>query len=306
MPLVTSKEMLKAALEGHFAVGAFNANNMEQIQAIIDAAVEEKAPVILQVSQGAIRYAGLEFATAMVKTAASEANVPVVLHLDHGPDFEQNVLCLRAGFTSLMYDGSKKPYEENVATTARIAQLAHVCGIPVEAELGRVLQSADGVTEDDVKKAMTDPNQALDFVTRTGCDSLAVAIGSVHAMKAAEAELDIARVKAIHAIIPNLPLVLHGSSGVKEASELEAIQYGISKINVATMLNQALVGAIRKAVAELPNETDPRKLLTPGRDAVKEVVRHKLRLFGSSGTVSGSGYTSPKTSHRSTKLGALE
>jgi len=305
MPLVTSKEMLLAALEGHFAVGAFNANNMEQVQGIVEAAVEERAPVILQVSQGAIRYAGLEFATAMVKAAAAEANVPVVLHLDHGTDFDQNVRCLRAGFTSLMYDGSKRPYEENVAITSQVVHIAHVCGIPVEAELGRVLQSTDGVTEEDVRAAMTDPDQALDFVTRTGCDSLAVAIGSVHAMKVSEAELDIERLKAIRAKV-QIPLVLHGSSGVKEESEVEAIQYGIAKINVATMLNQAFSEALRKSVAEMPNEVDPRKLLVASREAVKEVVRHKMRLFGCSGTVTSSGFISPRTVHRSAHLGGAE
>jgi fructose-bisphosphate aldolase, class II len=306
MPLVTSKEMLQAALEGHFAVGAFNANNMEQIQAIVQAAVEERSPVILQVSQGAIRYAGLEFATAMVKAAAAEASVPVVLHLDHGTDFDQNVMCLRAGFTSLMFDGSKKSYEENVATTSRVAQIAHVCGIPVEAELGKVLQSTDGVGEEDVKKAMTNPEQALDFVTRTTCDSLAVAVGSVHAMKNAAAELDIERIKAIHAAIPGTPLVLHGSSGVKEESEVEAIQYGIAKINVATMLNQAFVEGVRKAITDMPNEVDPRKVLIVGRDMVKEVVRHKMRLFGSSGTVSSHGFISHKTVHGKVELGSAE
>jgi len=305
MPLVTSKEMLQAALEGHFAVGAFNANNMEQVQAIVQAAVEEHAPVILQVSQGAIRYAGLEFATAMVKAAAAEADVPVVLHLDHGTDFDQNVRCLGAGFTSLMFDGSKKPYEENVATTARVAYIAHVCGIPVEAELGQVLQSTDGVSEEQVKAAMTRPDQVADFVKRTTCDSLAVAVGSVHAMKAAEAALDIERIKAIHAAVP-IPLVLHGSSGVKEESEVEAIDYGIVKINVATMLNQAFTNALRKALADMPKEIDPRKVLIVGRDAVKETVRHKLRLFRSSGTVSASGFVSPKTVHAKVELGGAE
>jgi fructose-bisphosphate aldolase, class II len=306
MPLVTSKEILQAALEGHFAVGAFNANNMEQVQAIVDAAVEERAPVILQVSQGAIRYAGLEFAAAMVKSAAAEADVPVVLHLDHGTDFDQNIRCLRAGFTSLMFDGSKKPYEENVATTSRVAHIAHVCGIPVEAELGKVLQSADGVTEEEVRAAMTDPAQAREFVERTGCDSLAVACGSVHAMRAAEAELDIERIKAIHAAI-DIPLVLHGSSGVKEESEVEAIKHGISKINVATMLNQAFTRALREALAALPpEESDPRKFLLAPRDAVKEVVRHKMRLFGSSGTVTASGFVSPATAHRTANIGGTE
>ncbi|MHB0858096.1 MAG: class II fructose-bisphosphate aldolase [Anaerolineae bacterium] len=305
MPLVTSKEMLQAALEGHFAVGAFNANNMEQVQAIVDAAVEEKAPVILQVSQGAIRYAGLDFASAMVRSAAADAPVPVVLHLDHGTDFDQNVRCLRAGFTSLMYDGSKQPYEENVATTARIAYIAHLCGIPVEAELGKVLQSLHGLTEADVLAAMTDPGQAQDFVERSGCDALAVAVGSVHAMKEAQAELDIPRIKAIRSKV-NIPLVLHGSSGVKEESEIEAIECGIAKINVATMLNQAFTAALRTSVAADPNEVDPRKLLIASRDAVKEVVRHKMRLFGSSGQVTTGGFVSPKSLHRSAHLGGAE
>ena len=305
MPLVTSKAILEAALEGHFAVGAFNANNMEQIQGIIDAAVEEQAPVILQVSQGAIRYAGLDFASAMVRSAAEQANVPVVLHLDHGTDFDQNVRCLRAGFTSLMFDGSKRAYEENVAETARIAHIAHTVNIPVEAELGKVLQSADGVSEDDVNAAMTDPDQALDFVTRTGCDSLAVAIGSVHAMKSAEAELNIERLKAIQAKV-GIPLVLHGSSGVKESSELEAIQYGICKINVATMLNQAFTRALLEAQKDSPDNVDPRKWLIHSREAVKEVVRHKIRLFGGSNTVTHSGFVSPKTVHRTMDIGGAE
>lgn len=306
MPLVTSKEILRAALEGHFAVGAFNANNMEQVQAIVDAAVEERAPVILQVSQGAIRYAGLEFAAAMVKAAAAEADVPVVLHLDHGTDFDQNIRCLRAGFTSLMFDGSKRTYEENVAITSRVAHIAHVCGIPVEAELGKVLQSTDGVTEEEVCAAMTDPDQAKDFVERTGCDALAVACGSVHAMRAAEAELDIERIKMIHAAIRDTPLVLHGSSGVKEESEVEAIQCGIAKINVATMLNQAFTDALRQALAAMPDECDPRKFLLQSRDAVKEVVRHKIRLFGSSDTVTSSGFVSPTTVHRTANIGGTE
>jgi fructose-bisphosphate aldolase class II len=305
MPLVTSKEMLQAALEGHFGVGAFNANNMEQIQGIIDAANEERSPVILQVSQGAIDYAGLGFATAMVKTAAEEATVPVVLHLDHGSSFEQNVQCLRAGFTSLMFDGSKLSYDENVRITAKIVEMAGVVGIPVEAELGKVLQSRDNVSEDQVKAAMTDPDEAADFIARTGISSLAVAIGSVHAMQSADAELDIERLKAIRAKV-NIPMVLHGSSGVKESSEVEAIQHGICKINVATMLNQAFIKGILDGYAANPKNIDPRKWLQISRDGVKEVVRHKMRLFGSSGKITASGYLSPATSHRAAELGHLE
>jgi fructose-bisphosphate aldolase class II len=303
MPLVTSKEILQAAVEGRFAVGAFNANNMEQVQGIVDAAVEERAPVILQVSQGAIRYAGLEFAAAMVKTAAAQADVPVVLHLDHGTDFDQNILCLRAGFTSLMYDGSKTPYEENVRVTKRVVYIAHVCGIPVEAELGCVLQR--GASEEEVCAAMTDPDQARDFVERTGCDSLAIAVGSVHAMEQAKAELDIERIKAVREKV-DIPFVLHGSSGVTEESEVEAIQHGIAKINVATLLNIAFTDATKQALADMPENTDPRKVLVHSRDAVKEVVRHKIRLFGGSGTVQRTGFVSPKTVHRSADIGGLE
>jgi fructose-bisphosphate aldolase class II len=212
MPLVTSKEVLNQAMMGHYAVGAFNANNMEMVQAIVEAAQEERAPVILQVSQGAIRYAGLDYAAGLVKIAAALADIPVVLHLDHGTDFDQNVRCLRAGFTSLMYDGSKRPFEENVEITGRVCQIAHACGIPVEAELGQVLKISDGVTAEDVEAAMTDPDQAKTFIDLTGADSLAAAVGSIHAMTGREASLDIDRLEAIHQKV-RLPLVLHGSSG---------------------------------------------------------------------------------------------
>lgn len=305
MPLVTSKELLLAALENRFAVGAFNANNMEMVQAIVEAAEEERAPVILQVSQGAIRYAGLSYAAGLVKIAAAQATVPVVLHLDHGTDFDQNVRCLREGFTSLMFDGSKLPFEENVAITRRIVEIAHIVGIPVEAELGRVLQR--GATPEEVEAAKTDPDQAREFIERTGADSLAVAIGSVHALHSQQAELDIDRLKAIRAAIPNVPLVLHGSSGVKEDSIVEAIQNGICKINVATFLAQGFTEALREAIDAKPDEADPRKLLAPAREAMKERVRQKIRLFGSSGVITSSGgFKSPPTQHRSAELGGAE
>ena len=307
MSLVTSKEILLAALENGYAVGAFNANNMEQVQAIAEAAEEERAPVILQVSQGAIRYVGLEFAAAMVKTAASLASVPVVLHLDHGYDFDQNVRCLRAGFTSLMYDGSSAPYEENVATSRRIAEIAHIAGIPVEAELGKVAQAADNLCEEEICTLMTDPAQARDFVDRTEVDSLAIACGSVHAMKAAAAELDLERIKAIHSQIPRIPLVLHGSSGVKAESMQEAIPLGVTKINVATYLNQAFVRGMKEALAEHTDSVDPRKFLSVSREYVKEAVREKIRLFGSAGAIDSSGgFRSPPRQFRSAELGEAE
>jgi fructose-bisphosphate aldolase, class II len=306
MPLVTSRDMFRMAMEQGFAVGAFNVNNMEAVQAITEAAEEERSPVIVQVSQGAIRYAGLAYAAGLVKIAAEQVSVPVVLHLDHGTDFDQNVLCLRAGFTSLMYDGSKEPYEENVATTRRIAEIAHIAGIPIEAELGKVLQSADHVTPEEVRAAMTDPDQAKDFVDRTGADSLAVAVGSVHAMESAEAELDVERIAAIHKAV-GIPLVLHGSSGVKSDSIVAAIENGVCKVNVATYLNQAFVQGMREMIAKYPEDPDYRKHLKLAREYVKERVREKIRLFGSNGRVdSAGGIASGKTIHRSADLGALE
>lgn len=306
MPLATTKEIFQHAMQGHYAIGAFNVNNMEAVQAIVETAHEERAPVIVQVSQGAIKYAGLTYAAGLVKIAAELTDVPVVLHLDHGTDFDQNVLCLRAGFTSLMYDGSKKPYEENVAVTRRVCEIAHIVGIPVEAELGQVLQASDGVTPEEVKAAMTDPDQAREFIELTGADSLAIACGSVHAMQAAEAELNIERIAAVREKV-SVPLVLHGSSGVTADSITAAIENGICKINVATYLNQGFVQGLREMIEKMPYEPDYRKHLAKGRECVKERVREKIRQFGSAGRVDSSGgFVTPKTMHRSADIGAPE
>ena len=211
MPLVSGLELLQHAQENRYAVGAFNADNMEVVQAVVEAAQESRSPVILQVSPPTIRYAGLGMASAMVREAASQADVPVALHLDHGEDIEQAVLCLRAGFTSLMYDGSRLPFEENVAQTLAIVQVAHAAGVQVEAELGKVLQA--GATQDQVRTAMTDAVQAGAFARATGCDSLAVAVGSIHGMKHSGAVLDIERIETIspvsytHLTLPTILLV---------------------------------------------------------------------------------------------------
>jgi ketose-bisphosphate aldolase len=305
MPLVTTKGMLKAALEGHFAVGAFNANNMEMVQAIVEAATEERAPVILQVSQGAIRYAGLPFAAGLVEIAAANTDVPVALHLDHGTDFDQNVLCLRAGFTSLMFDGSDLSLEENIRISKTVCDIAHICGIPVETELGKVLKR--GATPEEVQDAMAKPEEAKRFVEQTGADSLAVAIGSVHALLAQAATLDIERLEAIHQVIPETPLVLHGASGVLEDSVVESLDHGISKVNVATYLAQAFTNAMYNSLKADPNAEDPRKHLVPAREAAKERVRAKIRLFRASGTViSSGGFKSPPTQHRVADIGEPE
>ncbi|HAV20362.1 MAG TPA: tagatose-bisphosphate aldolase [Firmicutes bacterium] len=281
MPLVTSKEVLTKAQREGYAVGAFNANNLEYVQAIIDAAEEEKAPVILQASQGAINYAGLDMIVAMVRTAAEKATVPVVLHLDHGTSYEQNVRCLRAGFTSLMFDGSKLPYEENAAITKRIVEMAHVVGVPVEAELGQV-PTAGNITWEDVEALMTDPEEAKRVVEETGVDFLAVAVGSVHKMTAQAAKIDVERTKKI-AELTGVPLVLHGASGVTDDGYKEGIKAGICKINIATELNKAFTKGMHDALAKKPDEIDPRRIVGVGRQYVKEAVKAKMRLFGCSG-----------------------
>ena len=304
MPLVTTQEMLKAALEGRFAVGAFNANNMEMVQAIVEAATEERAPVILQVSQGAIRYAGLPFAAGLVKIAAANTDIPVALHLDHGTDFDQNVICLREGFTSLMFDGSGLPLEENIRISKRVTEISHFCGIPVETELGKVLKR--GATPEEVEEAMAKPDDARHFIEATHADSLAVAVGSIHALLSKTAELDIERLEEIHQAIPEVPLVLHGSSGVKEASVVEALNHGIAKVNVATYLSQAFTYALFDSLKANPNDEDPRKHLVPAREAAKERVREKIRLFRSNGTIGSSGFSSPPTQHRVADIGEAE
>lgn len=284
MPLVSSRELLERARQGRYAVGAFNADNMEMLQAIVEVAEEERAPVIVQVSEPTIRYAGLALPAGMVRIAAAEARVPVVLHLDHGTGLEQNVHALQAGFTSLMFDGSRLPYEENVAITRSVVSVARAASVPVEAELGRVLNN--GATPQEVAAAMTDPRQAADFVARTGCDSLAVAAGSVHAMTGSSAELDVNRLRAISRRV-GIPLVLHGASGVTDASVLAAIDAGVCKVNVATYLKQGFVESLRTAMAAHPDEVDFRRLFAPAREAVKERLRVKMRLFGASGRANG-------------------
>lgn len=298
MPLVTSKEMLIKATEGGYAVGAFNANNMELVQAVIETADEMKAPVILQVSQGAIAYAGLEFASMLVKIAAELASVPVVLHLDHGTDFDQNVRCLRAGFTSLMYDGSAKELDENIRISRQITEIAHACDIPVECELGKIPKIEDNLTEQQVADLMANPDDAERFVEETQCDSLAAAIGSIHGMKEDIQPLDIGCLDEIRRRT-KIPIVLHGSSGVlrtrADAEEKgirlkdhqgtveDAIKHGVAKINVATELSLTFIRGIKDALDADPGQKDMRKILLPAKNAVKEAVKGYIELFGCAG-----------------------
>jgi fructose-bisphosphate aldolase class II len=325
MPLVTSKELLLDAQAKGYAVGAFNANNMECVKAVIEAAEEERAPVILQVSQGAIKYAGLKMATMMVSTIAEEASVPVVLHLDHGTSFLQNLQCLHVGFTSLMFDGSALPLAENIATSAKIVEAAHACGLPVEAELGKIPTIEDFLSGDamdalrarpaaeqveelrklagaKVESLMADPSQAQSFVENTGIDSLAAAMGSIHGMWDDIWPLRRDRIEQIRDAT-GVPLVCHGSSGVlrtradaaakgltlqpNECTLEEAVKLGVCKVNVATAVSMAFLRGCKEAFASRPMEKDLRKILLPGLKEAKELVRSYIRLFDASGKAGG-------------------
>ena len=307
MPLVTTKEMFEKSMKENYAIGAFNINNMEIMQGIVDAAKEENSPVILQASSGAIKYARINYLMKMLEAACEEApNIPIAIHLDHGADFETCKMCIDAGFTSVMIDGSKYDFEENVALTKKVVDYAHEHGVVVEAELGKLAGIEDDVNVAQEDAMYTDPEQAKEFVQRTGCDSLAIAIGTSHGAYKfkGEAKLRFDILKKIKELIPNTPIVLHGAStvipelvemcnkygaqipgakGVPDEMLHEASLNGDSKINVDTDLRLAMTAQIRKVFAEDPSVFDPRKYLTPAREEIKRTVQHKIRdVFGSS------------------------
>lgn len=310
MPLVTTKEMFEKSMKEKFAIGAFNVNNMEIIQGIVDAAAEQKSPVILQASSSAIKYARINYLMKMVEAAMEEhPEVPVAIHLDHGPDFETAKMCIDNGFTSVMIDGSKYDFEENVALTKKVVDYAHSKGVVVEAELGKLAGIEDEVNVSEKDAMYTDPEQAKEFVERTGCDSLAIAIGTSHGAYKfkGEAKLRFDILAKIKELIPNTPIVLHGAStvipelvdmcnkyggnipgakGVPDEMLHEASLSGVSKINVDTDLRLAMTSEIRKVFAEEPGVFDPRKYLAPARESIKKTVEHKIKdVFGSSNKI---------------------
>lgn len=280
--LLTGKELLLDAQKNKYAVGAFNVNNMEIIQAIIDAAEELNSPVILQASQGGIKYAGIEYIANLGKLAGRNAKVPVALHLDHGTDFDQVMLCIRHGFTSVMIDGSRFPLEENIAITKKVVDIAHAVGVTVEAELGKIGGTEDHITVSEKDATFTDPLEAKRFVEETGVDYLAIAVGTAHGVYKGEPKLDYDRIKAIREVV-DIPLVLHGSSGVPAESLQKAISLGISKINIDTDIRNAFAGAVKEFVMNNPDEIDPRKILGPATKAMKEIIKEKMEIFGSAG-----------------------
>ncbi len=305
MGLVSSKSVLDAANEGRYAVGAFNVNNLEFAKAVIGAAVEERSAAIVQVSEGAIAYAGMKEITGIVTSLAQEADVPVALHLDHGRDFTTIVQCIRAGFTSVMIDGSHLPFDENVAITRKVVEVAHAAGVSVEAELGRLAGIEDHVAVDEREALLTDPDEAVIFVERTGVDALAVAIGTSHGPRKFKGKpvLAIDLVSRIKEKTP-IPLVLHGASGVPaeiievaerfgaqwagskgipDSSIVEAVRRGINKVNIDTDMRLAFIASVRETLWTKPEVTDPRDLLRPAMARIKSVAVGKMRLFGSAG-----------------------
>lgn len=309
MALVTTEKMFKDAYDGGYAIGAFNVNNMEIVQGITEAANELNSPLILQVSSGARKYANHTYLMKLVEAAVQETDIPIALHLDHGDTFELCKSCIDGGFTSVMIDGSHLDYEENVALTKQVVEYAHAHGVVVEAELGRLAGIEDDVNVSAEDSSYTDPAEVEDFVTRTGCDSLAIAIGTSHGAykfkPGTEIKLRFDILDEVSKRLPGFPIVLHGSSsvipefveminanggalddalGVPEPMLREAARRSVCKINIDSDLRLAMTGTIRRVFNESPAEFDPRKYLGPARDAIREMVKHKItEVLGSDG-----------------------
>lgn len=279
MALVTSKELLLDAQKKGYAVGAFNVENMEMVQAVVAAAEELCSPVILQTTPGTLQYADEEYFFANVRTAAERAKVPVVMHLDHGDSFELAMRAFRAGYTSIMIDGSRLSFEENIALSRSVVDACHAAGVPVEAELGKV-----GGKEDDLvvigDSPYTDPQEASEFVRRTNIDSLAVGIGTAHGFYKGEPQVNLERLSEIRAVV-DIPLVLHGTSGVPDETVAEAVKRGICKVNYATELRVAFSDGVKEVMAADPGVYDPKKYNRTGRERVKELVKKRMCNLGS-------------------------
>ncbi len=305
MALVSLIDMYKRANKEYYAIGQFNVNNMEFVQSALDAAEELKSPAILALSTSALKYGGFDYIINIIRTGAARVSVPVALHLDHGEKIEDAKKCIDGGFTSVMIDASHESFEENIRITKEVVKMAHPKNIAVEAELGRLGGIEDNIKVDEKDAILTDPVQAEEFVRRTGVDALAVAVGTSHGAYKfkAEAKLAMDRIAAIKKKT-GIPLVLHGASGVKpemiekaekygaklpgakgvpDEAYREAIKLGINKVNIDTDLRLTWVGAVRQILMEKPEVFDPRKILGPARDAVRDVIMEKMKIFGSVG-----------------------
>lgn len=310
MALVDTKKMFEMAYKNGYAIGAFNVNNMEITQGIVAAIQEEQAPLILQISRGAREYASMSYLRAIIDVAVKEnPGIPIAMHLDHGDTFETCKQCVDDGFTSVMVDASHSSFEENIAITRKVVEYAHERGVVVEAELGQlggIEEDVVGVTAEDVMKHLTDPDEVVEFVEKTGCDSLAIAVGTSHGAYKFKTEPKLAFdvIEAVGERLPGYPLVMHGSSsvlkefkdlinkyggampdamGVPEDAISKAVKMAICKVNIDTDLRMALTAKIRQVFSETPAEFDPRKYLGPGREAIKLMVKHKLQVLGCAG-----------------------
>lgn len=276
MALVTTKQLLLDAQKGGYAVGAFNVENMEMVQAVVAAAEELRSPVIMQTTPSTVKYANLNYFYENVKVAAQESSVPVVIHLDHGNSFELAMQAYRTGYTSIMIDGSHEGFEDNIALTSAVVKACHPGEVPIEAELGKV-----GGKEDDLDGGegdpYTNPQEAAEFVERTGIDSLAVAIGTAHGVYKGVPKLDFSRLSEIRKSV-SIPLVLHGTSGVPDEDVAECIKRGICKVNYATDLRIAFTKGINQVLKENPDTIDPKKYNAKGREEVRKYVMHKMKI----------------------------
>ena len=276
MALVTTKQLLLDAQKGGYAVGAFNVENMEMVQAVVAAAEELRSPVIMQTTPSTVKYANLNYFYENVKVAAQESSVPVVIHLDHGNSFELAMQAYRTGYTSIMIDGSHEGFEDNIALTSAVVKACHPGEVPIEAELGKV-----GGKEDDLDGGegdpYTNPQEAAEFVERTGIDSLAVAIGTAHGVYKGVPKLDFSRLSEIRKAV-SIPLVLHGTSGVPDEDVAECIKRGICKVNYATDLRISFTKGINQVLKENPDTIDPKKYNAKGREEVRKYVMHKMKI----------------------------
>lgn len=278
MSLVTSTELLADAMKRHYAVPAFNANCYEMINALIRAAEAERSPLIVQIGKKYLTYLPADEVGALALHLAKKASVPVCIHLDHGPDIHMVSACLESGFTSVMYDGSSLPDDENIANTRAVVELARKYGVPVEGEIGQVLQIEE-VGEGQEPSFLTEPEQALRFVQETGVSSVAVAVGNIHHMKKKQAKIDFARIENLRRTI-DIPLVIHGCSGVSDDDVRKAVALGINKVNVATEYNIAFTDSLRDFTAAYPNEFFPMDAMTAAMDHVTAIARDRIHVLG--------------------------
>lgn len=279
--LVTSKELLLDAQKNHYGVGAFNVENMEMVMAVLAAAEEQKSPVIMQTTPGTIKFAGVDYYFANVAAAAKRTKIPVVMHLDHGDSFARAMQAYRAGYTSIMIDGSKLSFEENIALTKSVVDACHASNVPVEGELGKVGGKEDDLENDD-DNPYTDPDEAKEFVERTGVDSLAIGIGTAHGVYVAVPHVNVEVLSAVKKVV-DVPLVLHGTSGVPDDQVSDCVRRGICKINYATDLRIAFTKGVKDFMAKNPDAFDPKKYSAVGMEEVKRYVMQKMEVMGSVG-----------------------